>query len=180
MVVQSAKTSENYAIMIKRIRDAVAPGSSGLGFLAKSEEIVAWVEGQSWAVNTRKAAYIALKSTCRDAGDPELKTAEGVYNERMLFYRDEHDRFAATQVMTEREKNLFVPWPELLKAREKIRESVSDFFDFQDYVIYCLYTLAPPVRLDYSPMEVVDTLVEAQTSQHNCLCTEGRQWRRRT
>ena len=177
MTVLSARTSETYAIVLKKIRDAVAPGSSGLSFLADSAKVVAWIESQQWATNTRKNAFIAVKSTCRDAGDSTLKEAEGVYNERMLFYRDEHDRAAAKQEMTEREKKLFVRWPQILKAREKLRLSVSDFFEMQDYVIFCLYTLAPPVRLDYSPMEVVETQEEADASEHNCLCKEGDKWR---
>ena len=177
MVVASAKTAETYGILIKRVRDAVAPGSSGLSFLAESEKILAWVEGQDWAINTKKSVYIALKSTCRDAGDPALKDAEEAYNSRMLFFRDEHNKQAAKQEMTERERKLFVRWPEILRAREKLRENIRDFFDFQEYVIFCLYTLAPPVRLDYTPMEVVSTPEEAEASQHNCLLTAGESWK---
>jgi hypothetical protein len=169
MVVVSSKTAESYAIIIKKVRDAVASGSSGLSFLAKSEEILAWIEGQPWANNTKKNYYIALKSTCRDAGDPKLKSAEEAYNTRMLFYRDEVVREAAKQEMSERERKLFVRWPTILAAKERLRENVSDFFDFQEFVIYCLYTLAPPVRLDYSPMEVVEDREEAEVSLHNCL-----------
>lgn len=178
MVVQSPQTAENYAIILKKIRDAVAPGSSGLSFLAESEKILSWVEGhEQWAVNTKKGVYIALKSTCRDAGDPALKSAEEAFNERMLFYRDEANRVAAKQEMSEREKKLFVRWPKILAAREKLRVNVADFWDMQEYVIFCLYTLAPPVRLDYSPMEVVETAEEATKSKNNCLVTAGPTWK---
>ena len=164
MVVASAVTATNYQITIKRIRDAVAPGSSGLSFLAETAKISTWVEQQDWAVNTKKTVYIALKSTCRDSGDSLLSDAEAFYNKEMLRYRDEHNAFAAKQEMTERERKLFVRWPEILKAHEKLRVNVADFFDFQDYVIYCLYTLAPPVRLDYSPMRVLDSSEAPDTS----------------
>lgn len=169
MVVQSPVTVTNYQIIIKRIRDAVAPGSSGLGFLRDSKAVLAWVDGQTWSVNTRKSVFIACKSTCRDSGDPELKEAESVYEKEMLRYRDLHNEQAAKQELSEREKKLFVKWPTVVRAREKLRVSVSDFQEMQDYVIYCLYTLAPPVRLDYSPMEVVGTLEEAGASKENCL-----------
>jgi len=177
MVVLSARTAETYGIVIKKIRDACAPKSSGLAFLAESAAIVAWVEGQDYSINTKKNFYIALKSTCRDAGDPALTSAAEVYGERMLFYRDKHNEAAAKQEMTEREKKLFVRWPEIIRAREKLRVNTEDFFAFQDYVIYCLYTLAPPVRLDYSPMEVLESMADAEKSEHNCLVMDPAGWK---
>ena len=162
--------------MVKKVRDAVAPGSSGLSFLSESEKVVGWVESQSWAVNTKKAAYIAFKSVLRDAGDPSLKAAEDVYNEKMLHYRDEHDKNAAKQELSEREKELYVPWPRILRAREKLRLAVSDFMEFQEYVIFCLYTLQPPLRLDFSPMRIVRDPLE-KPEKGNCLLAEPGNYR---
>ena len=169
MVVMSDRTRQNYEITIKRIRDNVAPGSSGLSFLRETEKVVAWIEGQSWAVNTKKAAYIALKSVLRDMGDPDLREAEKTYETQMLRYRDEHEKVAQSQLMSEREKALYVPWGDILKAEQKLYESVATLMDYQDYVIYCLYTMVPPMRLDYSPMRVVNSLEEAKDVSGNCL-----------
>jgi hypothetical protein len=173
MVITSEKTAELYNIQIKKIRDAVAPGSSGLDFLSKSAEIVEWIEGRGWANNTKKIVYIALKSTLRDAGDPSLKEAEDVYTEKMLGCRDEHVKQEQQQVLSEREKALFVAWPKIMKAREALRVSVSDFFEFQEYVLFCLYTLNPPVRLDYAPMRVVGRQEEAEELSGNSLVADS-------
>jgi hypothetical protein len=173
MVIASQRTAALYNIQIKKIRDGVAPGSSGLDFLSKSSEIVDWIEGRGWANNTKKVVYIALKSTLRDAGDPALKAAEDVYTEKMLQCRDEHSKQEQQQVLSEREKQLFLEWPKILKAGEKLRESVSDFFEFQEYVIFCLYTLNPPVRLDYAPMRVVERQEEAEELSGNSLVADS-------
>ena len=176
MVVKSERTVSNYQVMLKRIRDAVAPGSTGLAFLENHGAICNWIEAQPWSVNTRKAYYIALKSTVRDSEDQSLADAMKAYNDKMLQYAEQAEKQQASQEMTERERKNFVRWPEILKAREKLRLSVSNFMEFQDYVIYCLYTLAPPVRVDYSPMEICETMEEAVVSTENCLVIGDGRW----
>lgn len=173
MTIASQRTAALYNIQIKKIRDAIAPGSSGLDFLSKSSEIVEWIEGQGWANNTKKVVYIALKSTLRDAGDPSLKEAEDVYTEKMLQCRDEHIKQEQQQILSEREKKLFVAWPKIRKAQEALRVSVSDMMEFQDYVMFCLYVLNPPVRLDYSPMRVVERQEEVEELSGNCLVADS-------
>ena len=151
----SSKTVETYQLALKKLRDAVAPGSSGYDYLLEAEKIVAHIETQDWSVNTRKNYYIALKSTIRSLNDDRFREAAEKYTEKMLHYRDMNAETAAKQELSAREKELFVAWPDILKKREEIREAVSNLSDFQDYVIYCLYTLQPPVRVDYSPCRVI-------------------------
>lgn len=176
MVVRSERTAQGYEILVKRARDAVAPGSSGLSFLGDTAAVMGWIEGQEWSVNTKKAAYIAIKSTLRDAADATLKDAEKEYEKRMLHYRDLHNEQAAKQELSAREAELFVEWPVILKATEKVRVSVSDFFEYQDWVVFCLYTMVPPVRLDYGEMRVVGSRGEVDTSG-NYLITEASGWK---
>lgn len=172
MVVRSEKTREAYAIIIKKLRDACAPGSSGYEFLLDTEKILAYIDGKDYANNTKKNYFISLKSVLRDLGDPSYKPAEAVYERRMLACAEQHDKEAVEQQLSEREKKLYVSWPSIVAADEKLRESVSDFFDFQDYVIYCLYTYQPPSRVDYADMRVVHTLKEAQDMSGNFLVSE--------
>ena len=173
MVVKSTKTIDIYATTIKRLRNAVAPNSSGLDFLMETDKIVEWVEAQDWSINTKKACYIACKSVLRDCNEPRYKDAEQKYSERMLFYRDQHNEAAVQQLLSPREKELFVTWPKILAAREKFLRGCETFFDYQDYVIYSLYVLQPPVRLDYTPMRVVATSQEAADISGNCLVADA-------
>ena len=154
MVVRSARTEQMYEVILKKIRDGIAPGSSGLLFLADTERVVGWIEGQPWALNTKKGVYIALKSLLRDAADPALAAAESAYNEKMVSYNAEYSKILAEQQLTDRERKLYVPWGRIRAADEKLRVGVKDWEEQQEYVIYCLYTKAAPVRLDYSPMAV--------------------------
>jgi len=162
-----------YNVMVKKARDAVAPGSSGLTFLSETAKVIEWVESQTWAINTKKAAFIAFKSSLRDSQDPTLKGAEEAYTARMNFYRDRHNEIAARQLLSPREKELFVTWPTILDAREKFRQGCATFWDIQDYVIYCLYTMVPPIRLDYSPLRVVSNGTEAADISGNCLVADA-------
>jgi integrase len=47
-------------------------------------------------------------------------------------------------------------WPDVIKAREAARLNASDIQTYQDYVILCLYSYVAPVRLDYTPVRVVE------------------------
>lgn len=172
MVVRSEKTREAYAIVVKKLRDACAPGTSGYDFLLDTEKVLAYIDGKEYANNTKKNYFIACKSLLRDLGDPSYKPAEAVYERRMLACAEQHDKEAIEQQLSEREKKLFVSWPSIVAADEKLRSSVADFFDFQDYVIYCLYTYQPPSRVDYAEMRVVHSLKEAQDMSGNFLVSE--------
>jgi hypothetical protein len=77
-------------------------------------------------------------------------------------YQDELDRLSGerkvsskSQVLSERQKPNFVPFPELMAAQERLaaKQEKSDT-DWRDYLIASLYTLQPPVRLDYGQIEV--------------------------
>jgi hypothetical protein len=66
-----------------------------------------------------------------------------------------------TQEMDEREKALWLDWPEIERAREQAFETATDLYTYQDAIILSLYTLLPPARVDYAGMRVVDTEDEA-------------------
>lgn len=169
MVVRSEKTAQIYALQVKKARDNVAPGSSGYDFLLETEKVVAYVEAQNWSINTKKMAYIAFKSVLRDCNDPRYKGAEAKYEERMYHYRDKHNEIASQQQLSEREKELYLPWQKIVGAAEGLRVGVSSLWEFQEWVVFCLYTLAPPLRLDYSPMRVVETRQEVADTSGNLL-----------
>jgi len=103
-------------------------------------------------MNSRKVFYIAIVST--------LKKAE-LYPDAWLEYKAKMDELNHTvavdseeQTLTAKESEKFVEWPLVLKTLEDIQADVSDLASFQDYLIVSLYTLMPPVRLDYAEMKI--------------------------
>jgi len=125
---------------------------SGLEFLKDSKKVIDWISSSKYATNSRKVFYIAIVST--------LKKAE-LYPEAWLEYKAKMDELnrsvniaSEEQTLTEKESEKFVEWPLVLKTLEDIQADVSDLASFQDYLIVSLYTLMPPVRLDYAEMKV--------------------------
>jgi integrase len=81
--------------------------------------------------------------------------ASGVYRGKMDALNKEIEDKSKDQELSETEKLKYMEWPQILETVEKIRLAVHDLESFQDYLIVCLYTLMPPVRLDFAEMRVV-------------------------
>lgn len=158
-----------YKRLLEKVRHGVAPRSVGLSFLADHAETIKWIEAQALSINSKKAIYIALKSTLRDAAESHLNDAEKAYERQMLSYRDQHDAVAVQQKLSSRESELWVEWPVIIDAGDKLRNNVSSLWEMQDFIIYSLYTLNSPLRLDYSPMRVVSCLADLSGSTDNAL-----------
>jgi hypothetical protein len=60
-----------------------------------------------------------------------------------------------TQTLSKSEETKYLPWKDILDTLEKARLAVEDVWTLQEYVILALYTLMPPVRLDYGEMKIV-------------------------
>lgn len=158
-----------YKRLLEKVRHGVAPRSVGLSFLADHAETIKWIEAQALSINSKKAIYIALKSTLRDAAESHLNDAEKAYERQMLSYRDEHNAIAVQQKLSPRESELFVEWPHVIDGGDKVWEDVSTLWEYQDAVIYSLYTLQAPLRLDYSPMRVVYSVDDLSGCTDNAL-----------
>jgi len=148
--------------------------TEGLGFLKDWKSVIGYIEREALSINTQKNLYIALKSTLRDLRDPDLKEAEEQYTKKMLEFRDEHNKIAAQQLLSPREEELWVEWQGIASAMEPLRQSVSTHWELQDFIIYCLYVLQPPTRLDYAPMRVVGSSQELTECSGNVLIWDDR------
>lgn len=58
---------------------------------------------------------------------------------------------AISQTLKEARKTNMLAWHNVLALKKKALETLTP----EDFLIYCLYTLAPPVRADYAEMPVV-------------------------
>ena len=142
--------------------------------------------GENYAITTIGGWFQSIKSVLKK-GSEELK-AQGVedwnkyarvmefYTDKMNQYRAKYEEWLETQELTPAEKEKWLPWSEVLKIPPLILDEYNTAMKstsekgcantehcwtlFQDYLIMCLYTMMPPKRRDYSPMEFIEHLPE--------------------
>ena len=56
---------------------------------------------------------------------------------------------------SEKENDNWISWEDVLKVREKVKKSIQTPFDFQKYVIMCIYTMLPPLRNTYTDVKIL-------------------------
>ena len=141
----------SYTRMINILRKAFAVADDDLEFLKDTGKVIDWIETSKYALNSRKAIYIAIVGT--------LKAQEGYdlqpYRAKMDSYNKEVTANYETQTLSAVEEGKYLPWSDILDAVEKARLAVEDVWTLQEYIILALYTMMPPVRLDYGEMKVV-------------------------
>jgi hypothetical protein len=142
----SESSKKKYDQAIKRLKDA------GYDIENQPREVIEWVKKQG-ANAAQIVYYSAIKYEMNKADKPGPVPKE---------YQDELDRLSGerkvsskSQVLSERQKPNFVPFPELAAVQRQLRdkEEKSDA-DWKDYLIASLYTLQPPVRADYGQVEI--------------------------
>jgi len=156
----SSSTLNTYARSIAQLRKAIAPGTKfdDFSFLANHGAICSWLDGSDYKPNSKKTFYISLVSKLKGlclVGDDSMSEASGVYRAKMDALNKEIEDKSKDQELSETEKLKYMEWPQILETVEKIRLAVDDLDTFQDYLIVCLYTMMPPVRLDFAEMRVV-------------------------
>lgn len=75
---------------------------------------------------------------------------------------------AVSQTLKEHRTKQMLKWFDVLALNNKAKEALSP----QDYLIYCLYTLQPPVRADYANMKIIkyySKKYKDDTTQNYCL-----------
>jgi integrase len=72
-----------------------------------------------------------------------------------------------SQDLPETKKENMLEWSEVLALKEGAKEKLYDL----EYVIYCLYTLLPPVRADYVVLIIKKRLTKTLNKDHNYLIT---------
>jgi len=142
----SESSKKKYDQAIARLKTA------GYDIENQPREVIEWVKTQG-ANSAQIVYYSAIKYESSKADKPFPVPKE---------YQDELDRLSGerkvsskSQVLSERQKPNFVPFPELAEVQRRLRdkEEKSDT-DWKDYLIASLYTLQPPVRADYGQVEV--------------------------
>ena len=142
----SESSKKKYDQAIARLKTA------GYNIETQPHEVIAWVKTQG-ANSAQIVYYSAIKYEMNKAEKPGSVPRE---------YQDELDRLSGeqkvsskSQVLSEKQKPNFVPFPELMAVQERLaaKQEKSDT-DWKDYLIASLYTLQPPVRADYGQVQV--------------------------
>lgn len=150
----SQQTKLTYERSLATVRKGLGV-ADGLEFIADHAKVIEWIEGHpKYKPNSKKVLYIAIVSTIK---------SNNLYLETLPLYKAKLDALNRQvteeneeQALTAEEKEKFVEWPEILSTvEEKIFPAVCDLASYQDYLIVSLYTLMPPLRLDYAEMKVV-------------------------
>ena len=140
-----------YTRMVNILRKAFDIPDGEIEFLKDSQKVIDWIEGSKYALNSKKAIYIAIVGTLKSEDGYDLQP----YRDQMDKYNKEVVANYNEQTLSKSEETKYLPWTEILEAVEKARVAVEDVWTLQEYVVLSLYTLMPPVRLDYGEMKVV-------------------------
>jgi hypothetical protein len=140
-----------YTRMINILRKAFGLPDDNIEFLKDTQKVIDWIEGSKYAVNSKKAIYIAIVGTLKSVEGYDLEP----YRSKMDSYNKEVVANYETQTLSKSEETKYLPWTQILETVEKARIAVEDVWTLQEYVILALYTLMPPVRLDYGEMKIV-------------------------
>jgi len=140
-----------YTRMINILRKAFNIPEGEIEFLKDSQKVIDWIETSKYALNSKKAIYIAIVGTLKSDESFDLQP----YRDQMDKYNKEVVANYNEQTLSVLEETKYLPWSQILDAVEKARVAVEDVWTLQEYVILALYTLMPPVRLDYGEMKVV-------------------------
>jgi len=179
---------KSYLTSLKKLNDNKE--IENLNFLENTSEILKKME--DLALTTRKnrltAVIVALKANMpAPSGGTSGKDAEE--SDTLKFYRDTLDQYTKeyfeeiqkNQKTEKEEKN----WSSLsalkkvmngykrdIQERELLKKnklSTREFYLLQNYLITSLYLLLPPIRLDYSPMEIITDIKDAKEEKNYLL-----------
>lgn len=117
-------------------------------------KIIEWIESQNYSLNTKKLYYIALVATLMRKGEERWGPCLEAFRAKMNSYNEEQMLIYEKQEMNDKERAKYLSWKEIIDVREKLYDAIEDFWTFQDYLILCLYTMIPPLRVDFGNMRI--------------------------
>jgi hypothetical protein len=162
MVIKSDITKKNYEGCMRRMREAMK--EEGVEFLINHEKVIAWIEALTLSDSSKKSYYVAVKTTVREAVKDNIGVSTR-FDEALKKY-DAKFKVLSENLYIQAKKQLTTPteadktqtWAEILAVKDKLqpKEDTTSWTEIQDWVIYSLYTLLPPLRADYSPMKIFE------------------------
>ena len=120
-----------YTRMVNILRKAFDIPDGEIEFLKDSQKVIDWIEGSKYALNSKKAIYIAIVGTLKSEDGYDLQP----YRDQMDKYNKEVVANYNEQTLSKSEETKYLPWTEILEAVEKARVAVEDVWTLQEYVV---------------------------------------------
>jgi len=138
-------------------------------YVEKAEDVVKHLRVDYPNLNTRKVKLCAVMRVIKDA---KLEVPLE-YSKEMASITEASLAAGRAQKLSPPRADQMMTWRDVLALREAARTALSA----EDYLIYSLYTLQPPVRADYVGMAVINYYSKhhkADTSRNYCVLHTGR------
>ena len=156
---KSEKTLENYQSTINRLKTMF--GGTFIGELSNANKVIEKINKEYDNLNTRRSYFSRIMKLIKE--NPKWKVPNTALKKyQNAFQQLEKKRIAQedSNEPTPKEKANWVPFDKLMELREELGPKAKSFNGYQDYLIMSLYTMNPPVRLDYTPMKVITRLTK--------------------
>lgn len=140
----SANTLHQYEMMVARVK------KEGILDFDDPDTILKWLEDKS--ASGQKAYLSALKWYAKE-NDKDYP--DELQEQLNALYKAQNKRDEEQKLSTKQETQ-YVPWKDILAVQTMLAEKKEKTGpEWRHYVLSSLYTLHPPVRLDYHAMKVV-------------------------
>lgn len=151
------------------------------------EKILKYIDGIS--VRMKRPAIAAIVSLLKEpAVDKDTEKVIQRYSDALSLASRELNDIEDEQEMTERQKEAYLPWPEILKIYEKLKQHAEplwkikpeyitgDIFEIlQYYVLLSCYVLIPPRRaLDYAVFKIRNFETTPESKDNYMIEVRGR------
>jgi len=169
-----------YIIVLKKLNDNKE--IKDLDFLSKKEEIKEKLEKLKLTTRRNYVTGILVVLQAYDATQKLIDYYKNIIND----LNEEYTAIMSKNNKSEKQEANWTSMEELKKVfkdlekevmdldlKNKIKIKPTEFTKLQDYLIAGLYTLLPPIRLDYAPMFIVPSKTQAVES-NNYLINSGR------
>ncbi len=95
-----------------------------------------------YSFSSTRVAITALRKAY-----PDVK----LFQDEMVKRREEYKKLDRAQEPTDKQKEKFIPWDDIIDLRDQYWEGMTD----TERLLISLYTMIPPARADYTPMKIV-------------------------
>jgi len=161
----------------------IAPeNATSLDFLRETDQMLAKLEKFKHTTrrNYLNAIIVVLKGGDSENGDaenddhPEINDALEIYEKVRDKYNEEYSEQVQTHQKTDRQKEMWIDWPDYLKIVDALAEQVEDYKPgdwtalqksrYQDYVVALLYSRYP-LRNDFAHVKIISKADYKKLSQ---------------
>lgn len=151
-----------YNYNLKRLKKLMGVTMDGLAWLSDSPKVIEFIDGLTYSHNYKKAFYIAIVSILKLDANPLMN----LYKVKMDMYNAKQQEIYDEQLLSPDEQEKFLDWKSILKIQQTMDKGTLE------HLLVSLYTLQPPMRLDYCGMKVVATHPEAKDGNYLVMSKE--------